>query len=57
VEFPDGAKYWEIIAYNLSKGSWKSGWISPVDSERRAIRIVDVHRRGGKRFDRMRSQS
>jgi hypothetical protein len=42
-------KYWEIIADNLSKAGWSWGCASAVDSERRRIWIVDVHR-DGKRF-------
>jgi hypothetical protein len=43
-------KYWEIIADNLSKAGWSLGWVSAVDSQGRAIWIVDAHRGDGQRF-------
>ena len=43
-------KYWEIIAYNLSKAGWSLGWVSAVDSEGRTIWIVDAHRDDENRF-------
>jgi hypothetical protein len=42
-------KYLEIIADNLSKAGWSLGCVSALDSNGRAIWIVDAHR-GGKRF-------
>jgi hypothetical protein len=44
------AKYWEIIAYNLSKAGWSWRCISAIDSNGRTIWIVDAHRDNGKRF-------
>src|SRR5881398_659013 len=44
------AKYWEIIADNLSKAGWSWGWVSAVDCEGRTIWIADAHRGDGKRF-------
>ena len=44
------AKYWEIIADNLSKAGWSWGWVSAVDCEERTIWIADAHRDDGKRF-------
>jgi hypothetical protein len=43
-------KYWEAIADNLSKAGWSWGCVSAVDSNGRAIWIVDAHRDNGKRF-------
>ena len=43
-------KYWEIIADNLSKVGWSLGCVSAIDSQGRAIWIVDAHRGDGKRF-------
>ena len=43
-------KYWEIIADNLKKAGLSLGCVSAVDSERRAIFVVDAHR-DSKRFD------
>ena len=40
---------WEIIADNLSKAGWSSGWVSALDREGRTIWIVDAHGYG-KRF-------
>jgi hypothetical protein len=42
-------KYWEIIADNLYKAGWSSGWVSALDVQGRTIWIVDAHR-DGKRF-------
>jgi hypothetical protein len=42
-------KYWEIIADNLSKGGFRWGVITSMDSEGRDIVVVDAHR-DGKRF-------
>ena len=42
-------KYWEIVADNLKKAGWSSGWVSAIDLERGTLRIVDAHRHG-KRF-------
>ena len=36
-------KYWEIIADNLSKAGWSWGCVSALDSQGRAIWIVDAH--------------
>jgi hypothetical protein len=44
------AKYWEIIAYNLSKAGWSRGCVSAIDSNGRTIFIADAHRDDGKRF-------
>jgi hypothetical protein len=44
------AKYWEIIADNLSKAGWSWGCVSAVDSRGRTIWIADAHRGDGKRF-------
>jgi len=41
-------KYWEIIADNLSKAGWSSGWVSALDCEGRTIWIVDAQRDDGK---------
>ena len=43
-------KYWEPIADKLSKAGWSLGWFSAVDSEGRALWIVDAHRDNGKRL-------
>jgi hypothetical protein len=43
-------KYWEIIADNLSKVGWSLGCVSAIDSQGRAIWIVDAHRGDGRRF-------
>ena len=43
-------KYWDAIADNLSKAGWSWGCVSAVDSNGRAIWIVDAHRDNGKRF-------
>ena len=43
------AKYWEIIADNLSKAGWSLGWVSALDVEGRTTWIADAHR-DGKRF-------
>jgi hypothetical protein len=43
-------KYWEIIADNLSKAGWSWGYVSPIGSNGRTIRIADAHRDDGKRF-------
>ena len=43
------AKYWEIIADNLSKAGWSYGYVSAIDSDGQTIRIVDAHGYG-KRF-------
>jgi len=42
-------KHWEIIADNLSKAGWSSGWVSALDVDGRTIWIVDAHGYG-KRF-------
>jgi hypothetical protein len=47
---PSPVKYWEIIADNLSKAGWSSGWVSVVDSQGRTIWIADAHRGDGTRF-------
>jgi hypothetical protein len=44
------AKYWEIIADNLSKASWSWGCVSAVDRNGQTIWIADAHRGDGKRF-------
>jgi Circularly permutated YpsA SLOG family len=44
------AKYWEIIADNLSKTGWSWGCVATVDANGRTIWIVDAHRDDGKRF-------
>ena len=43
-------KNWEIIADNLRKAGWSSGWVSALDLEGRTIWIVDAHRDDGRRF-------
>jgi hypothetical protein len=43
-------KYREIIADNLSEAGWSWGCVSAIDSNGRAMWIVDAHRDGGKRF-------
>jgi hypothetical protein len=43
-------KCWEIIADNLSKAGWSSGYVSGVDSNGRTIFVTDAHRGDGKRF-------
>ena len=40
---------WEIIADNFHKAGFSLGWVSAVDFEGRAARIVDAHGHG-KRF-------
>jgi len=42
-------KHWEIIADNLSKEGFSVGWVSALDVQGRAPRIVDAHGYG-KRF-------
>ena len=44
------AKYWEIIADNLSKAGWSWGCVSAVDVNERTIFVADAHRDDGKRF-------
>ena len=44
------AKYWEIIADNLSKAGWSWGCVSALNSKARTIWIVDAYRDDGKRF-------
>jgi hypothetical protein len=44
------AKYWEIIADNLSKAGLSWGCVSAIDSCRRTIWNADAHRGDGKRF-------
>jgi hypothetical protein len=44
------AKYWEIIADNLSKGGWSWGCISAVDSRGRTVFIAEAHRGDNQRF-------
>jgi hypothetical protein len=44
------AKYWEIIADNLSKAGWSWGCVATVDREGRTIFVADAHRDDGKRF-------
>jgi len=44
------AKYWEIIADNLSKAGWSWGCVSTADSNGRTIFIADAHCSDGKRF-------
>ena len=41
-------KYWEIIADNLSKAGWSSGWVSVLDREGQTIWIVDPHGYGSR---------
>src|SRR5438093_5687357 len=41
------AKYWEIIADNLSRAGWSWGCVSALDSEGRTIWIADAHRGDG----------
>jgi hypothetical protein len=43
-------KYWEIVADKLSKASWNWGCVTAVDSNGRAIFVVDAHDGSGKRF-------
>ena len=45
-----GAKYWEIIADNLSRAGWSWGCVSAVDSCGRTIWIADANRGDAKRF-------
>ena len=42
-------KDWEVVADNLKKAGWSSGWVSALDSQGRTIWIADAHR-DGKRF-------
>jgi hypothetical protein len=42
-------RYWEIIADNLRKAGFSWGVTASMDSEGRAIVVVDAHR-DGKRF-------
>jgi hypothetical protein len=44
------AKYWEIIAENLSKAGWSWGCVSAIDSNGQTIFVADAHRDDGKRF-------
>jgi hypothetical protein len=44
------AKYWKIIANNLSKAGWSWGCVSAIESNGRTIWIADAHRDNGKRF-------
>jgi hypothetical protein len=44
------AKYWEIIADNLSKAGWSWGCVSAVDSNGRTIFVADAHCDDEKRF-------
>jgi hypothetical protein len=43
-------KYWEIIAYILSKAGWSWGCAAIVDARGRTIFVADAHRGDGKRF-------
>jgi len=43
-------KYWEIIADNLKKRGWSSGYVSAVNSRGQTIWIADAHSGDGKRF-------
>jgi len=43
-------KYWEIIAGNLKKAGWSSGYASAVNYQWRTLWIVDAHRDDGRRF-------
>jgi hypothetical protein len=47
---PGKAKYWEIIADNLSRAGWSWGCVSAIDSSGRTIFVADAHRGDGKRF-------
>jgi len=42
-------KDWEIVADNLSKAAWSSGYVSAIDSNGRTIWIIDAHRDDGRR--------
>ena len=44
------AKYWGIIADNLSKAGWSWGYVSAIDVQGRTIFVVDAHRDDGNRF-------
>ncbi len=44
------AKYWEIIADNLSASGWTWGCASHIDSTVRALFTADARRDNGKRF-------
>jgi hypothetical protein len=44
------AKYWEIIADNLSKAGFSIGWVSALDMQGGTIWIADAHGRDGRRF-------
>jgi len=46
----DCAKYWEIIADNLSEAGWTWGCVAAVDSRERTIFVSDAYRDDGKRF-------
>ena len=43
-------KYWEIIADNLSKAGWSSGWVSAVDSQGEQSGLLMHTRDDGKRY-------
>ena len=43
-------KYWELVAYNVSKAGWSWGCVSALDCEGRTIWIVDAHRDDGESF-------
>jgi hypothetical protein len=43
------AKYWEIVADNLSKAGWSWGCVSAIDCEGRTIWVADAHRGDGRR--------
>jgi hypothetical protein len=42
--------YWGVNADNLSKAGWSRGCVSAIDSNGRAIWIVDAHRGDGNHF-------
>ena len=44
------AKYWEIIADNLSKAGFSWGCVSALGCDGRTIWIADAHCDDGKRF-------
>jgi hypothetical protein len=41
-EFSLPARYWEVIADNLSKGGWSSGCVSAADSRGQMIWIASI---------------
>ncbi len=45
-----GAKYWELVADDLSANGWSYGYCSLIDRSGRTSWKVDAHRDDGKRY-------